>query len=135
MFTNCFLGTLIGLLSMLLNGCLIIEFKEKSKFMLKIWQKFTYKVFLIKALFKLIMLLSIQDQMYENLEHQFEVYIFMSTTALDLYFRDNGFKHLNAALEHIVEETDEEQTPLFEHKDNITNNGSPVHVLDTATFE
>ena len=127
MFTNCFLGTLIGLLSMLLNGCLIIEFKEKSKFMLKIWQKFTFKVFLMKALFKLIMLLSIQDQMYENPEHQFGAYIFFLTTTFDLSFRNDGAEHVNAALGDVLEETDEERRPLFEHKDNVTNNGSPVH--------
>ena len=103
--------------------------------MLKIWQKLAYPVFLIAVLFKVILTLSIQDQMYENLEHQFEVYIFMSTTALDLYIRDNGFEHVNTALGHVVEEIDEERRPLFEHKDNITNNGSPVHVLDKETFE
>ena len=127
MFTNCSLGTMIGFLSMLLNGCLIIKFKEKSKFMLKIWQKFTFKVFLIKALFKLIMLLSIQDQMYENPEHQFGAYIFFCTMTFDLSFRNEGIEHVNATLDHAVEEPDEERRPLFEHKDNVTNNGSPVH--------
>ena len=127
MFTNCFLGTLIGFLSMLLNGCLIFEFKEKSKFMLKIWQKFTYKVFLIKALFKLIMLLSIQDQMYENPEHELEVFVLFLTTVFDLSLRNDGIEHVNTALGHVLEETDEERRPFFEHKGNVTNNGSPVH--------
>ena len=127
MSINYFLGALIGFLSMLLNGCLIIEFKEKSKFMLKIWQKFVYKVFLIKALFKLIMTLSIQDQMYENPEHQFGAYIFFCTMTFDLSFRNEGIEHVNATLDHAVEEPDEERRPLFEHQDNITNNGSSVH--------
>ena len=120
---------------MLLNGCLFIEFKEKSKFMLKIWQKLAFPVFLIAVLFKVILIRSTQDPSYENPKHKLEVYIFICTTALDLYFRNNGFEHVNAALGHVVEETDEERRPLFEHKDNITNNGSPVHVLDKATFE
>ena len=127
MFTNYLLGTLVGFLSLLLNGCLIIEFKEKSKFMLKIWQKFTFKVFLMKALFKLIMLLSIQDQMYENPEHQFGAYIFFCTMTFDLSFRNEGIEHVNATLDHAVEEPDEERRPLFDHKDNIANDGSPVH--------
>ena len=126
MFTNCFLGTLIGFLS-ILHGCLIIDFKEKSKFMLKIWQKFVYKVFLVKALFKLILTLSIHDQMYENPEHQFQAYIFFITMAFDLSFRNEGIDHVNATLGDVLEETDEERRPLFEHKDNVTNNGSPVH--------
>ena len=134
MFTNCFLGTLVGFLSMLLNCCLIIEFKEKSIFMLKIWQKLAFPVFFIVGLFKVILILSTQDP-DENPEHQLGVLIFISTTAFDLSFRNEGFKHVKAALGHVLEETDEERRPLFEHKDNITNNGSPVHVLDKETFE
>ena len=126
MFKNCFLGTLVGFLSMLLNVCLIIEFKEKGKFMLKIWQKLAFKVFLIAALFKLILALSIRDQMHENPEHELEVFLFFSTTAFDLSFRNDGFDHVTAALGHVLEETDEERRPLFEHKDNITNNDSTV---------
>ena len=94
MSINCFLGTLIGFLSMLLNGCLIFEFKEKSKFMLKIWEKFVFPVFLIKALFKLIMLLSIQDQMYENPEHELEVFVLFLTTVFDLSLRNDGIEHV-----------------------------------------
>ena len=127
MFTNCFLGTLVGFLSMLLNCCLIIEFKEKSIFMLKIWQKLAFPVFFIVGLFKVILILSTQDQMYENPEHELEVFVLFLTTVFDLSFRNDGMEHLKAALGHVLEESDEERRPLFEHKDNITNNGSPVH--------
>ena len=66
--------------------------------MLKIWQKLAYPVFIISALFKLILTLSIQDQMYENPEHQFGAYIFFLTTTFDLSFRNDGAEHVNAAL-------------------------------------
>ena len=79
MFTNCFLGTLVGFLSMLFNGCLIIEFKEKTKFMLKIWHKLAYPVFLIAVLFKVILILSTQDP-DENIEHKFEVSLSLTAT-------------------------------------------------------
>ena len=125
MFKNCFLGTLVGFLSMLLNVCLIIEFKEKGKFMLKIWQKLAFKVFLIAALFKLILALSIRDQMHENPEHELEVFVLFFTTVFDLSLRNDGIEHVNTALGHVLEETDEERRPLFEHKDNITNNARP----------
>ena len=125
MFKNCFLGTLVGFLNMLLNGCLIIDFKGKNKFMLKIWQKLAFHVFLIALLFKLILTLSVRDQMYENRELELQVYILLSTTGVDLYFRNNGFEHINTTLGHVVEETDEERRPLFERKDNITNNARP----------
>ena len=119
---------------MLLNCCLIIEFKEKNKLMLKIWQKLAFPLFFTVGLFKVILILSTQEP-DENPEHQLEVLIFISTTAFDLSFRNEGFKHVNAVLGHVLEETDEERRPLFEHKYNITNNGSPVHVLDKETFE
>ena len=103
--------------------------------MLKIWQKLAYPVFIISALFKLILTLSIQDQMYENPKHELEVFVLFITMVFDLSFRNDGIEHVNAVLGHVLEETDEERRPLFEHKDNITNNGSPVHVLDKETFE
>ena len=127
MFTNCFIGTLVGFLRMLLNCCLIIEFKEKSIFMLKIWQKLAFPVFFIVGLFKVILILSIQDQMYENPEHELEVFVLFLTTVFDLSLRNDGMEHIKAALGYVLEESDEERRPLFEHKENITNNGSPVH--------
>ena len=72
MFINCFLGALIGFSSMLLNCCLIIDFKEKSKFMLKIWRMLAFKVNSISALFKIVLIKSIQGPLLEEPEYKVE---------------------------------------------------------------
>ena len=76
--------------------------------MLKIWQKLAFPLFFIVGLFKVILILSTQDP-GENPEHQLEVLIFISTTAFDLSFRNEGFEHVNSALGHFLEETDESE--------------------------
>ena len=59
--------------------------------------------------------------------------ILLSTIGLASYFYIFGLKQVNAALEDIVEETDEEQRPLFEIKENSGDNSS-VHVPVKVTF-
>ena len=58
--------------------------------------------------------------------------ILLGTIGLPFYLYILGLKQVNAALEDIVEEIDEEQKPLFELKEYSGDN-SPVHVPDKVT--
>ena len=139
-----------------MNFCLIIDFKEKSKFILKIWRSLSLRANLISASFKVILALSIENPLFKVPEHKSEYdmnfkvaknwylkfafndpkvgkLILLSTIGLASYFYIFGLKQVNAALEDIVEETDEEQRPLFEIKENSGDNSS-VHVPVKVTF-
>ena len=120
--------------------------------MLKIWRSLAFRANLISALFKLILAISIQDPLFEDPELKTEhvldfkeaknwyskfVYkepagaklILLGTIGFASYFHIFGLKQVNAALDDIVEETDEEQRPLFELKEN-SGDDSPVPVMN-----
>ena len=136
---------------MLLNCCLIINLKEKSKFLLKIWRMSAFKVNFISALFKLVLIKSIKGPLLDDPEYKVEYnldfkhwyfkfmfdalsgkFFLLSTIVLALCFHIEGLDHVDAALTDIVEDTDEERRPILKLEENIenkiTNNGSPVHV-------
>ena len=136
---------------MFLNCCLIINLKEKSKFLLKIWRMLAFKVNSISALFKIVLIKSIQGPLLEDPEYKVEYNLdfkhwyfkfmfdalsgklfLLSTIVLALWFHIEGLDHVDAALNDIVEKTDEERRPILKLEENlenkITNNGSPVHV-------
>ena len=136
---------------MFLNCCLIINLKEKSKFLLKIWRMLAFKVNFISALFKLVLIKSIQGPLLEDPEHKVEYNLdfkhwyfkfmfdalsgklfLLSTIILAVWFHIEALDHVDAALNDIVEETDEEQRPILKLEENleskITTNDSHVYV-------
>ena len=119
--------------------------------MLKSWRMLAFKVNLISALFKLVLIKSIQGPLLEDPEYKVEYNLdfkhwyfkfmfdalsgklfLLSTIVLALWFHIEGLDHVDAALNDIVEKTDEERRPILKLEENlenkITNNDSLVLV-------
>ena len=120
-----FLGTVIGFLSMLLNGWLIIGFKENSKFQLVIWHYLSFPTLAVSAFFKVFLFDMLPlyawntKKKMEFLDLDFNdsnwwIIILLCTTFLDCGLRCQLFD--------IMKNTDEERRPLIEPKKNSLEN-------------
>jgi hypothetical protein len=119
---------------MLLNGWLIIGFKENSKFQLVIWHYLSFLTLAVSAFFK-VFLFDMLPLYAWNTKKKFEfldldfndsnwwIIILLCTTVLDCGLRCQFDDYTNTGvLDNITKNTDEERKPLIEPKKNSLEN-------------
>ena len=123
--TYIFLGLVIAFSSMVLNGWLVMLFKESRKYQLDFWEHCAILAFPSTSLFKIVLALSIPEPRDINVfdedlgfnDSNWWIIILLCTTVLDFVLRIFGGVHVIKVLDKTMEDTDEERRPLVQQNE------------------
>ena len=110
---------------MLLNGLLVMLFKENRKYQREFWEHCAILAFPSSSLFKIVMALSIPEPHDINMfgkdlgfnDSNWWIIILLCTTILDFVLRIFGGVHVIKVLDKTMEDTDEERRPLVQQNE------------------
>ena len=124
---------------MVLNGWMVMVFKESRKYQLDFWQHCAILAFPSSSLFKIVMALSIPEPHDINMfgkdlgfnDSNWWIIILLCTTVLDFVLRIFGAVHVITVLDKTMEDTDEERRPLVQQNEifeanDVENNKSEL---------
>ena len=115
---------------MLLNGLLVMLFKENRKYQREFWEHCAILAFPSSSLFKIVLALSIPEPHDINLldedlgfnDSNLWIIILLCTTVLDFVLRIFGGVHVITVLDKTMEDSDEERRPLVQQNENFEAN-------------
>ena len=124
---------------MLLNGLLVMLFKENRKYEREFWEHCAILAFPSSSLFKIVLALSIPEPRDINVfdedlgfnDSNWWILILLCTTVLDFVLRIFGGVHVITVLDKTMEDTDEERRPLVQQNEifeanDVENNKSEL---------
>ena len=127
---------------MLLNGWLVMLFKENRKYQREFWEHCAILAFPSSSLFKIVLALSIPEPRDINVfdedlgfnDSNWWILILLCTTVLDFVLRIFGGVHVITVLDKTMEDTDEERRPLVQQNEIFEANDVENNKLELTSW-